>query len=709
IGLDVAGLICLGSAMSLVCIENEYANTTALSYIRLILMTVYFVLVGGQHVDIMLQEYQRGVKENERKLQEQVNNAEAARAEAEDAKEKAEIARADAEEAKEEADAANQAKSRFLANMSHEIRTPINAVLGMDEMILRETKNKEVKAYAMDIRSAGNTLLSLINEILDYSKIESGKMELAEGEYDLPSVINNLVNMTTARAKGKDLDFVVEIDNNLPMKLWGDDVRLRQIITNILTNAVKYTPEGKFWLRMNGTRDNEDFILHVEVEDTGIGIKEEDIPKLFVEYERIEESRNRNIEGTGLGMNITLQLLSMMDSKLQVESVYGEGSKFFFDVKQRIIDDTPIGDFKAAVEKATDDFNYNESFIAPDAHVLVVDDNSMNRKVFMSLLKATEIQIDDADGGPQAVEFASQKHYDIIFMDHMMPDMDGVEAMKRIKAMTDGPCANTPIIVLTANAVSGAKESYLAEGFDGFMSKPVVADKLEQLIGETLPKEMLLPAPEREDKAEDTNPMPEDLPSIEGLDWPFAWLHLPGEDMLIDTVKDFYELIPVHGKKLAGFYEQLPSDEGFEAYRIQVHGMKSSAATIGIVPLAGMAKILEFAAKDFNEDIIRQVHPVFMNEWNSYREKMKGAFGLGDEDDSDKEDADLDKTKAYLEMLRLAMEDFDVDKADELMALLKTYKYPDEVNEKIEELGGAVTDLDSDLCNEIVAYIMEKI
>jgi hypothetical protein len=287
-----------------------------------------------------------------------------------------------------------------------------------------------------------------------------------------------------------------------------------------------------------------------------------------------------------------------------------------------------------------------------------------------------------------------------------MPDMDGVQAMKQIKAMKDGPCDGTPIIVLTANAVTGAKESYMAEGFDGFMSKPVVADKLEKIIQETLPVELLKAAPEREAAAEESGPkMPEDLPSVEGLDWPFAWLHLPDEQLLQDTVREFYELIPVHAKKLNGFYEGLPAEDAMTSYRIQVHGMKSSAATIGIVPLAGMAKILEFAAKDSNETIIRGMHQIFINEWLSYKDKMKGAFGLGEKDDSDKPEADKDVVLGILDEIVAALSDFDIDKSDELIAELKNFSYSGEVEEKMTELAGAVADLDADAASEIAESI----
>jgi len=403
------------------------------------------------------------------------------------------------EREKQIADAANKAKSEFLANMSHEIRTPINAVLGMDEMILRESSEDAIKDYAMDIQAAGRTLLTLINDILDLNKIESGKMEIVPAEYDLSSVIYDISNMIRVRAEDKKLEFHVSVSSDIPAKLYGDDVRIRQILMNLLTNAIKYTPSGEVCFRISLKEKSDasggtDVVLRFEVQDTGIGIKPEDMDKLFSKFGRIEEERNRNIEGTGLGMPITMHLLSLMESKLNIESKYGKGSLFSFDLKQKIVNETPIGDYERRIKDLmSKKYTYTESFTAPDACVLVVDDNKINRKVFKSLLKKTQIQIMEADSGYQAIELASATGFDIVFMDHMMPGMDGVEAMKKIKELKDGPCANTPMIALTANAIEGAKEEYLEEGFDGYLSKPVMPEELLAVMKDTLPREKIRP------------------------------------------------------------------------------------------------------------------------------------------------------------------------------------------------------------------------
>ena len=617
-------------------------------------------------------------------------------------------------EAKEEAEQANQAKSIFLANMSHEIRTPINAVLGMDEMILRESNEKEIRGYAADIYTAGNTLLSLINDILDSSKIESGKMEIVPVEYELPTLIRDLVNMISQRAQAKDLALKVEVDGELPTGLFGDDVRIRQVVTNILTNAVKYTPSGTVWFRVGGRRDGEDEIVHFEVEDTGIGIKEEDLPKLFEAYQRIEEGRNRHIEGTGLGMNITLQLLQMMGSRLEVESVYGKGSKFYFDIRQKVVRDERMGDFTGRMGSPDESYHHEGAFTAPDARVLVVDDNAMNRKVFRSLLKVTQMRIEEAGGGAEALELAKNTRYDMVFMDHMMPDMDGVETMQHMRKI-DG-YTGIPIYVLTANAVTGAREQYLEAGFDGFISKPIVSDKLEQAIREALPQELLKPVPEGEDglhNQEDglhNSPnaqLPDDMPGVDGLDWNYAWLHLPEMELLQSTVREFYDVLILQADKL----DAMRGEDDLEAYRIQVHGMKSAAATIGIVPLAGMAKMLEFAARDGDTATIASMHDTFIREWRSYGEKLKGVFGIGEEapDAADKEPADPDMTRAMMEMLKNALEDFDVDAADGIIDKIRSYSYPQEIEALIPELAAAVKDLDQDGAEDVMAKIEEAL
>ena len=383
----------------------------------------------------------------------------------------------------------NEAKNIFLARMSHEIRTPINAVLGMNKMIISETEDENIREYAEDVESAAQALLGIVNEILDLSKIESGKMSLVEGEYDVSSMLYDVSNMIAVRAETKDIDFVLNVDKNIPSTLYGDDVKLRQVLTNILSNAVKYTNEGLVTMavlceRISDEQNGERVKLTYKIKDTGIGIKEEDMPKLFEAFERIEEGRNRAVEGTGLGMSITVQFLKLMNSTLNVESKYGEGSTFSFTVEQKVINDEPIGDFVENFRRRRQKYENKTDMSAEGKKVLLVDDNNINRRVFASLLKHTGIQVVEASSGNEALGLVLKEKYDIIFLDHMMPGMDGIETLKALKKLdvNENKNSQTPVIALTANAIEGAKEYYMGEGFDGYMSKPIDTEKLDKLI-----------------------------------------------------------------------------------------------------------------------------------------------------------------------------------------------------------------------------------
>lgn len=393
------------------------------------------------------------------------------------------------EREKEMADSASVAKSRFLANMSHEIRTPINAVLGMDEMILRESTEKPIRKYAADIMSAGKTLLSLINDILDISKVEEGKMEIIPVQYDPASLVNDLVNMTADRAAKAGLKFNVNVDEHIPRILYGDEIRIRQCALNLLSNAVKYTEKGCVSLAVSCEKKDEDnILLTIKVEDTGIGMQTEDMEKLFSPYERLEEKRNRTKEGTGLGMAITRQLLDLMGTNLAVESEYGKGSAFSFTVEQGVVSREEIGDYTKRYNEANETAGtYREMFHAPDARILVVDDTEINLTVIESLLKQTRIRIDTALSGRRALDLAAVNDYDVVFIDHMMSDMDGIEMLRRMRKLEKNQ--ETPAVALTANAVSGARQMYMDAGFNDYLSKPVEGARLERMLLRYIPDE----------------------------------------------------------------------------------------------------------------------------------------------------------------------------------------------------------------------------
>ena len=442
------------------------------------------------------------------------------------------------EELKEQkaiADSANRAKSTFLANMSHDIRTPLNAVLGMDEMILRESREKDTLSYAADIQSAGNTLLSLINDILDISKVEEGKLEIIPVRYELSSLIFDLVNMIRDRAAKKGIAFHLKVNEKIPHLLFGDEIRIRQCVMNLLTNAVKYTMEGSVALEVDfaelsegpaGKRIN----LSFKVTDTGIGIKEEDMEALFTPFQRLEEKRNRNIEGTGLGMSIVQELLSLMGTKLSVISEYGKGSTFGFSVEQGVIGEESVGDITARIEGSREITSYQESFTAPDARILVVDDTEVNLTVIKNLLKKTLLQIDTALSGREALSLSEVNSYDAIFLDHMMPDMDGIETLHEMKKRPESE--NIKFIALTANALSGDREKYIKEGFFEFLSKPVDPERLEKLLLRILPKEKIMPPNEpgkEEEKSCDTVLLIDDDETV--------------HDLVKEILKDKYELL----------------------------------------------------------------------------------------------------------------------------------------------------------------------
>lgn len=517
------------------------------------------------------------------------------------------------EELKAQAEEANKAKGAFLANMSHEIRTPINAVLGMDEMILRESGESNILSYAADIRRAGNTLLSLINDILDFSKIESGKMDIIPVEYDLGIVLCELMDMIRTRAEEKGLSLELKVEPDTPSHLYGDEVRIRQIITNILTNAVKYTPEGKVTLTVSGKQMSENSVqLYVSVKDTGIGIKEEDRERLFDSFQRVDETKNRNIEGTGLGLSITMCLLNLMGSRLEVESTYGEGSDFYFYLEQKQMDEQVIGDIQKNYQQEKDNINIStDEFFAPDAKILLVDDNEMNRKVFLGLLRNHGMQIDTAICGKDCLSLMQQKSYHIIFMDHLMPEMDGVETLKRTKELEHNLSKNAVIIVLTANAVSGAREMFLEQGFRDYLSKPIIAVKLEKMIRKYLPQELILNTGLKQ-RAVPVNESAGNTPAAKEendiIDWEKGKGYCAGdEDFYMEMLRTFLE--SHSDTALCQFYEA--SD--YDNYRIKVHSMKTNLANIGAEKASEMAKKLELALKNENDvNYVQEHHEEFI-------------------------------------------------------------------------------------------------
>lgn len=548
------------------------------------------------------------------------------------------------EKALEEARRASEAKTDFLANTSHEIRTPINAVLGMNEMIMRESSKaeklkdgkpsdyqeafKKIRQYSGNVDSAGNNLLAIINDILDFTKIEEGKMKIVEVEYQLSSVINDVSNMIFFKAKEKNLSFVTDVDESIPDHLFGDVVRIRQVITNILNNAVKYTEKGSVSLKITGKRMNITasgkpvMELIVSVSDTGIGISEENIAKLFGKFERVDLEKNSTKEGTGLGLAITKMLLQMMHGDIKVESTYGEGSTFTITIPQLVLSEEPVGNFTEKFEKELGGKKeYHESFRAPDAKILIVDDTKMNLVVATEFLKDTKVNIDTAEGGKEAVALALQNKYDVILMDQRMPEMDGEETLKVIKSHEEGPNIGTPVICLTADAVVGARERYLSKGFDDYLTKPIDSTSLEKMLKKYIPSEKIeLVSKEEKASSEPEAKVSENCDVSEfsvlsgyGIDTEKGTANCAGDnDFYRSILKEYRKDADEKKAKLKDFLDK----DDLKDYAILIHSLKSTSATIGAMAPSKLAKDLEAAANNDDKEYILENQDAFLKEYD---------------------------------------------------------------------------------------------
>lgn len=592
--------------------------------------------------------------------------------------------------------AASQAKSAFLANMSHEIRTPINAVLGMNEMILREAKDKTILGYSANIKTAGANLLSIVNDILDFSKIEAGKMELLPDNYEMSSLIIDLMNMTRERAKIKGLKYELNISPDFPKTLYGDSIRIKQCILNLLTNAIKYTKEGSitFSIAFDKISENQ-LLLKVHVTDTGCGIKSEDMEKLFAPFERIEEGKNRTIEGSGLGISIVRKLLHMMESTLEVQSTYGKGSDFSFQIKQKVIDWTPAGDLNEAyMESVKQMASYKEKLHAPRAHLLFVDDTAMNLDVIKGLLKNTGIKIDTALSGKEALEAVKHNTYDILFIDHRMPEMDGIETLHEMKKMKDNLSAGKPCIALTANAISGVRKMYLNEGFDDYISKPVNPAKLEELIRHYLPEEYI-----EEDFTEDTSEINENsleysdfinkLCEIDDFDAESALKNCGSEELLYSTIRQYYDSIDEKALELQNYYES----EDWKNYEIKVHALKSTSRLIGALKLSKLAEHLEECANNHTIDEIYKDHKSLIDMFLNLKHILQPLVQINN-NDIEKAEISKEELSEKINQLIEYADSFDIDGLDNLIKELSSVKLPLDFSDKFDKIRISIEKVD---------------
>jgi len=528
------------------------------------------------------------------------------------------------QKAKEEAERANKAKSKFIARVSHEIRTPINAVMGMNEMILSETSEQNIREYSEDVKDSAGVLLNIVNEILDSSKIESGKMEIISENYEMGSMLNDLYNMINIKAKDKNLRLVFDVDARIPREYVGDVKRIRQILINLLTNAVKYTEEGSVTLAVRCKKEGENARLSFYVIDTGIGIHQEDIGKIYDEFQRFDTSRNRYVEGSGLGMNIVQQFLKLMGSELKIESEYEKGSEFSFEIVQKIVDEKPLGDFREKMNHGVIGKKERVTYTAPAVKILVVDDFQMNRKVFKNLLKQTQMQILEAESGKECLQLVKENPFDMIFLDHMMPEMDGIETLHIMKE--EKLCEGTPIIMLTANAIVGDREKYIKEGFDEFLSKPILPETLDEVVLRYLPKECVqiagMSAGAQKEASgrtlttdEKLEELKKQLPELDmkmGLE-----LCAVDKEFYLDLFREFSELSikeELDASLQAGDYKN---------YCIKIHGFKNNAYSIGAQELGDLAYEMEKQTKEEMSESIESLQKNLFEKYDKICQKFR--------------------------------------------------------------------------------------
>lgn len=707
--------------------------------------------------------------------------------------------------ANKEIEKAAQMKSDFLANMSHEIRTPMNAVIGMAELALREELPAAARDYINQIISSGKTLLTIINDILDFSKIESGKMDIDVVEYEPMSIIHDVANIIMTRIGDKDVELILDVAPDLPRRLLGDSNRLKQIIINLSNNAVKFTKKGQVLLHVAYEKTSGDEInLKISVEDTGIGIKKEDMKKLFQSFQQVDSKRNRNIEGTGLGLAICKNLLTLMGGKIWVESEYEKGSTFSFLLPQKVFDNKPcvvvkdrekitaaglIGNsflrkhiekdmkhlgicylpmeseddleislvknatlffidqemFSDAVGKFIEEhkeitgvlmidfrdsvkykisnllivkkpiyvlniaaiFNHEDinmgfhnfypddfEFIAPEAEILIVDDNAINLTVAEGLLEPLKMKIETAGSGKEAVEKISSKMYDLIFMDHMMPEIDGVETTHIIRRFHK-EYDNIPIIALTANAVAGTKEMFLNEGMNDFIAKPIEMRTMLSKLRHWLPKEKIQKIYTKEEIEEENE---KEKIHIQGLDTDTALGLLGSERLFWAVLKDYYHVI---GKKTE-LIKTLEEQEDWCRYTIEVHALKSASKQIGAKKLSELAAAMEKAGNEENAALIHQCTNEMLDLYRGYIEILKPFFPEEKKEKKDKKEITGDLLSGFFANMREAMDELDMDRMDEILGNMDEYQYDGEEAELFRQMKEAVEDFAVDVCEEVM-------
>ena len=615
---------------------------------------------------------------------------------------------------------AEGARDIFLANMSHELRTPINTILGLNELILRESQEETIKEYARDIRQAGNVLLTLVSDILDFSKLEADRLDLNEGIYDVSSLLNDLINSVSVPLRRKRLDLKLEIAQDMPYKLQGDEIHIRQIISNLLSNAVKFTEKGRVTLYFQWKEITEDEIeLNVIVKDTGIGIKEEDIPKLFRAFQRMDSTARSKNDRTGLGLAITKRLVEMMGGELSVQSVYGKGSAFSFHIRQKVVDRSPLGDFdKNYRESLRSIDDYHERFIAPMGRVLIVDDNAMNLAVAQGLLKGTRLQVDVASSGEECLELIKRKTYHVICMDHMMPVMDGVETLHAIRKLEGNPSRDIPVIALTANAVAGARELYLNEGFQDYLTKPIDADKFENMLIEYLPDNVVylthntdISDAYEEEEADNELSIKESQLYLMGFNIRNGLKYMGGDRALYGKVlQDFHSILQEKEGALKDFLKK----GDMPGYMIIVHSLKGNARNVGADDLADEAFELEKMAKAGQLEDVSVRSPILFSMMSAMRNSLKVYLDNEEKLEVKKEEEEAPKVEKIteddwrkaLQELADRLDDFDGETSIVKIRELKHYDRPESDKKMLRLCEKAVKDFAYDVALEVVNAVL---
>lgn len=616
------------------------------------------------------------------------------------------------ENAMAEARRATHARDLFLSNMSHEIRTPINTILGLNELILRESQDETVRGYALDIKQAGSVLLSLISDILDFSKIQSGKMELVEETYDISSLLNDLINSISVPLRKKKLRFALDVASDVPYKLSGDEIHLRQIIGNLLSNAVKYTKTGTVTLHLSWKeKDAESILLKVAVEDTGIGVKEDDIKKIFETFNRIDMEASRAEEGTGLGLAVTSKLVEIMDGTMEVKSEYQKGSIFSFEIPQKIVNRSPLGDFQEQYEKSVkNSIGYREKFIAPLGKIMIVDDNAMNLAVAQDLLRKTKLQIDVASSGDECLAMLRRKEYHLICMDHMMPVMDGVQTLQAIRALEGNPSRDIPVIALTANAVVGAKEFYLEAGFQDYLTKPIEPEKLEDMMIAYLPKELVYLSGDEsisQVSAELESGLDEESLFDMGINASHGLKYMGGSRVLYEKVlRDFRDMMVEKEQQLQNMLQK----QDVSGYAIIVHALKGNARNIGADELAEEAFDLEKKSKAGKMEEVEVESPILFSMMKELGRNLDGYLAAHTASPESEEEEEVLGTQALsesewkekLQLLHSQLDDFDSDGITQTLMELKNYQLSEENQKLLRMCVKAVNDFAYDVAMEIV-------